>query len=342
MKYGIHGILILCLFASCSPRLPQAGLFIYREDDLFMSIVTQDILDVSQDRLDLQTEYGLNSQIIQNEQVEAMLEKDVPLMIVNPVDRLGAHALIRRMASEHVPVIFFNREPIPADLQLADNVWYVGARAEQSAVMQAQLAMKLFGDDPQNLNEYDRNGDGAIQVVILKGQQGHQDAEIRTTTVMESFRQAGYLLDVVGIEVANWTRDEGYERMEAVLDEKEGASLELVLSNNDAMALGAISILRQRGFFKDANGNGTVDRMDEDWIPVVGIDGVPEAVEHIEKGYLYGTVINDSLKIARAVVDLAETVLSGGNPLDLGLPIEGGKYIWVDYRPYTFPDNALM
>ena len=139
---------------------------------------------------------------------------------------------------KNVPVIFFNREPIPADLQLADKVWYVGARAEQSAVMQAQLAMRLFGDDPQKLNEYDRNGDGAIQVVILKGQQGHQDAEIRTTTVMESFREAGYVLDVVGIEVANWTRDEGYERMESVLDEREEASLELILSNNECHGFG--------------------------------------------------------------------------------------------------------
>ena len=89
------------------PVLPQAGLFIYREDDLFMSIVTQDLLEESQGRLDLQTEYGLNSQIIQNEQVEVMLEKDVPLMIVNPVDRLGAHALVRRMASEKCPGDFF-------------------------------------------------------------------------------------------------------------------------------------------------------------------------------------------------------------------------------------------
>ena len=74
---------------------------------------------------------------------------------------------------------------------------------------------------------------------------------------------------------------------------------------------------------------------------MVGIDGVPEAVEHIEEGYLYGTVINDSRKIARAVVDLAETVLSGGNPSDLNLSIEEGKYIWVDYRPYTFPENTI-
>jgi len=256
------------------------------------------------------------------------------LMMVNPVDRLGAYAVIRRSMAAGVPVIFFNREPLAADLALWDKTFYVGAKAEQSGQLQAKLVMELFGGSPYRLNEYDRNGDGVIQAIILKGEQGHQDAEIRTREVQRSFEKHGFALEVLALEIANWNRDEAYGKMGNLIRDY-GKRVELIVSNNDAMALGAISRMRQEGLFKDTDGNGRIDRNDDAWIPVVGIDGLKDAKEAIAEGYLYGTVTNDSLSMAKAMVELAGVLLGSVDRKAMKYPLVDGKYIWIDYRPFV-------
>ncbi|HQL32276.1 MAG TPA: substrate-binding domain-containing protein, partial [Treponemataceae bacterium] len=111
-------------------------------------------------------------------------------------------------------------------------------------------------------------------------------------------------------------------------------ALELVLSNNDDMALGVISRMRQEGWFKDSNGNGRIDQKDASWIPVVGIDGIADARESIAEGYLYGTVTNNSLQMAASIVELTEMLLGERSEQELSVPLTDGKYIWVDYQPY--------
>jgi len=334
LKNRIILLLFVVIISGCSSGKTQTGLFVYRKDDLFMtSLVTGIIKRAEKTGLSLETYYGLNSQIIQNEQIENFIEENPSLLILNLVDRTSAYAVIKKLKAAEVPVIFFNREPLESDLSIWGKTWYVGAKAEQSAKMQAQLVMELFGPDPGYLNKYDRNGDGKIQTVILKGEQGHQDAEIRTATVLKTFNSSGYKIDVLDIQSADWNRNEAYEKMKGIL-KHIAITPELVISNNDAMALGAIALMRQRGFFKDSNGNGIIDKNDESWIPVVGIDGVPEAVKQIREGYLYGTVINDWKEMAKAITELAEVIISGKSIDDFSYNIENGKYIWIDYKPF--------
>ena len=330
-KTGLFLTAGMMLLSACGGRSDRVGMFIYREDDLFMRTLTADIQDFSEDVLPLETWYSRNSRGIQKERIESVCAGDPSLMIINPVDRLGAHAIVNRLKAEDVPVIFFNREPLEEDITLWEKAWYVGARAEQSALMQADLAMDLFGPDPENLGDQDRNGDNRIQVIILKGEQGHQDAEARTGTVQAAFRDHGYDLDVLAVEVANWNRSEAYDTMRELLEDLDGPP-ELIISNNDAMALGAISFLRQSGFFQDADGDGRVGRGDADWIPVLGIDGVPDAVEQINAGYLYGTVINDARAMARAIVDLAVRLK---DPDYQAPSAASDRYIWIDYKTFS-------
>jgi len=274
-----------------------------------------------------------NSQILQNETIENQIRRGCDLILINPVDRLGAYSVIKKLEAEDIPVIFFNREPLLRDLELWDKTWYVGAKAEQSGQMQAKLVMELFGGNPKKLNRYDRNGDGRIQTIILKGEQGHQDAETRTSEVVRTFRLSGFDLDILVTEVANWDRNEAYDKTGDLMM-VYGDRVELILSNNDAMALGAISRMRQMDFFKDTNGNGRADKLDDNWIPVLGIDGIDQAVDMIKEGYLYGTVINDSASMADAIIELSDAVLNG-KPLDsLSHPLEDGKYIWIDYKAF--------
>ncbi|MBN2873946.1 MAG: galactose ABC transporter substrate-binding protein [Spirochaetales bacterium] len=328
----------LSLF-SCSAKESRMSLFLYNEADPYIREFAKQILAASpQDAMPRKFDAG-NSQLIQNEQIEAELTRNPAsqrpaLMMINPVDRLGAYALIQRLKGDDIPVIFFNREPLAEDMGLWDKTFYVGARAEQSGQLQAQLVMELFGGSPDKLNEYDRNGDGVIQSIILKGEQGHQDAEIRTREVLRSFEDAGFRVEVLALEIANWNRDEAYGTMGNLLRDYRHR-VELIVSNNDAMALGAISRMRQEGLYRDTNGNGRIDRNDSGWIPVVGIDGLREAEESIAEGYLYGTVKNDSQSMATAMVELAGVLLGTIDPATLSYALTDGRYIWIDYRPFV-------
>jgi len=142
------------------------------------------------------------------------------------------------------------------------------------------------------------------------------------------------MMEVLALEIANWNRDEAYAKMGYLLRDYQ-RRVELVVSNNDAMALGAISMMRQAGMFQDTNRNGRIDRADELWIPVVGIDGLQEAEESIAEGYLYGTVKNDSLSMAKAIVELSGILLGHIDPATTKYPLEDGAYIWIDYRPFV-------
>ncbi len=319
--------------ASCARDGGGIGLFLYNEADPYIKEFARQILEESDPAIIPKKYDAGNSQLIQNEQMESALAGRMALLMVNPVDRLGAYAVIKRSMAEGIPVIFFNREPLAEDLALWDKTFYVGAKAEQSGQLQAELVMKLFGGSPSRLNEYDRNRDGTIQAIILKGEQGHQDAEIRTREVLRSFEKNGFAIEVLALEIANWNREEAYNKTGPLIRDY-GRRVELIVSNNDAMALGAISRMRQESLFKDTNGNGRIDRNDSGWIPIVGIDGLKDAKEAIAEGYLYGTVTNDSLSMARAMVELGRVLLGDGSLEDMAYPLTDGKYIWIDYRPF--------
>lgn len=326
-------LLLLTALISCGSSEKEVGLASYNLNDPYINTFARQIQEFSRGRFALSSYNAQNSQMLQNEQIEEMIGKRFDLLIINPVDRLGTYPIIRNLKKIDTPVIFFNREPLLEDLSLWEKTYYVGAQAEQSGQLQAQLVMNLFGNDPARLNRYDRNGDNRIQAVILKGEQGHQDAEIRTAEVVKTFRDRGFELDILITQVANWNEDQAFETMEHII-KTFGSRIEAVLSNNDAMAIGAINRMRTDGWFNDTNGNDRIDPEDENWIPVVGIDGLEKAVENIQKGYLYGTVLNDSREQAQAIVELAQVLLGERDPASLHYPIVDGKYIWIDYQVF--------
>ena len=116
-----------------------------------------------------------------------------------------------------------------------DQLYYVGAEAKQSGQMQGQLAADYIKEHP----DVDRNHDGKIQYVILEGEMGHQDAIIRTESVAESLKEQGIALEKLSYQIANWNRVQAQNRMMQLIGQYNNR-MEVVLANNDAMALGAM------------------------------------------------------------------------------------------------------
>ena len=338
MKKLIIAVFLLFILTGCERKNDEIPLIIYDMNDTYMEDFESRIVNYSKGKIDVKTYDSQNSQIIQNEHIEKTLKNGAKLLIVNPVDRLGAYTIIEKANQYNTPIIFINREPLRSDLLSSDNVYYVGADPIASALLQAEIVMELFGNNPDNLNEFDLNDDDKIQAIILKGEQGHQDAELRTQHVIEELEREGYDLKILDIKIANFDTDTAYDVMNEMIDLYSDA-IEVVISNNDAMAIGAIEALVENQYFVDTNDNGIIEKETEKWLPVIGIDGLDVAVDLIEKGFLYGTVYNDSETMAQAIIELAEAIINKTDLSTISFEMIDEKYIWIEYQKYTFDEN---
>ena len=156
--------------------------------------------------------------------------------------------------------------------------------------------------------------------VILKGETGHQDSELRTEYFLQALAENGVRIERLGEESANWQRGEAREIMTEFLLSSDG--IEAVFSNNDMMALGAIDALKEAGWFDDGP-----------YMPVIGCDGIEEAIQAMEDGYLLYTVKNDAENQARVAYRIASLLAEDEVPDEDSIGYEmDGRYVWIPYQ----------
>lgn len=297
----------------------KIGVTVYDQYDTFVSQMMTDFNEYAAEQ-EAQTGIAINvevynaagSQSTQNSQVEEMLDAGCNVICVNLVDRTEPTTIIDMAEKNNVPVIFFNRELVEEDLERWDRVYYVGAKAFESGIMQGEIAADAFRENP----DADKNGDGVFQYVVLEGEAGHQDAIVRTEYAVSTIIDNGVEVEKLAYGIANWNRAQAQTKMTQMLAEYDG-EIELVIANNDDMALGAIDALKA-SHLKRA-----------DWPVVVGIDGTDVGLAAVASGEMVGTVYNDKEGQAQAMLDLAYA-LSVGDSLD-DLNLESGKYIRLPY-----------
>ena len=292
----------------------RIGVCIYNGEDTFISTLLGAIEADAQGIATLLVADAQGDQNKQNDYVEDFLMQGVDALLVNPVDRTGAVYLVRLAMRHEKPIIFFNREPLLEDLELYDKTYYVGIDPKQQGILSGKLVADYFRRHP----DADKNGDGVIQLVILKGEPGHQDAELRTANSIRSLQLEGFPFEKLQEDTAMWRRDLGQERMAAYLNTYHD-QIECVIANNDDMALGAIDALKAAGYFTGGR-----------FMPVVGIDGTAPAREALAQGTLYGTVYNDWPGQSRAGLELALLLAAGEavTPESFPYPMEG-KYVYL-------------
>ncbi|MBR0258582.1 MAG: galactose ABC transporter substrate-binding protein, partial [Synergistaceae bacterium] len=245
-------------------------------------------------------------------------------LIVNPVDRTAAQPLMEKAKAEGLPIVFVNREPYAEVMNAYDKIWYVGAKAEESGTQSGQIIADYFKANPKA----DRNGDGKIQYIMIRGEQGHQDATLRTEYSIKAIKDAGFEVVELGNDTANWDKVQATAKMEGFISSVGIVNIEAVLANNDDMALGAIEALKAEGYNLGDP---------EKYIPVVGVDATAPALESMSKGEMLGTVLNDADNQGIASVKIA-IVAADDKPVtdeSIGYTITDGKYIWIPYRPVT-------
>jgi methyl-galactoside transport system substrate-binding protein len=322
---ALVGILSACQ----TPDNSVIPMMIYDQDDLFMQTFEASLLEASQAYGYTFDVYDANgSQLIQNNQFKDIVAENPPLILINPVDRVGVYPLIELAEQAGIPLVFFNREPLREDILASPDIYYVGSEASQSARIQYELIEMLLEELALDLNQ-----DESIQTLILKGQPGHQDAEIRTDVIQTLLTGSEHSFDLLDVEVAYFDRQEATGRLLQRFTD-ETFHVELIVSNNDAMALGAIDALVQSGLMVNPETGDVLDRGADNWVPVVGIDGLDVAIDSIDSGLLYGTVFHNTDLMSEVITELIEALLTDADLSGLSHPLMDGRVIYIDYEAY--------
>lgn len=302
----------------------EISVFYYNFGDTYISSVRSAMDKIFEDAgLKYNNYDGNGNQTTQTEQVTTALAKGSRLLIVNVVDtgsNDAAQNIVNLAKDKNVPVIFFNRSVDESVVSSYDKCVFVGTDYEMAGHMQGEMIGKYL---VENYDKIDLNGDGKISYVMFKGQEGNAEAIARTQYGVEDankvLTEAGkpelvfydaqnsnkYLVDQTG----NWSSSAATDYMNTILSQYSEANknmVELVIANNDEMALGAISALQGAGY---NNGSGKT-------IPVFGVDATDAAQAKIKEGNMVGSIKQDADGMASAITTICQNFLDGKETFD--------------------------
>ncbi|MGX6961210.1 galactose ABC transporter substrate-binding protein [Vagococcus xieshaowenii] len=295
----------------------KIGILLYRQDDNFISSMRQS-MEEEIDKLmeedsdvtyDFQFFDSKNSQLYQNDIIDSLISDKYDALCINLVDRTAASLIIDRAKSADIPIVFFNREPVNEDLTRWDKLYYVGSDPKKAGMMQGELVLNFNHHYPSRL---DKNHDGIIQYCLLEGEVLHQDAILRTKYALQTISKE-LSLENITREMADWSYNSSYIKMLEVA--RKRLNIELIISNNDAMALGARKALVDSYY------------VEEDLPYIVGIDGIEEALQLSNESILYDTIINDQISQSKKIISLARRLAS-----DTIINHKKDRYYLVPYK----------
>lgn len=328
MKKFIALVLVLTMalsLAACggsgssSKKDGEVAVFWYTFGDTYLSSVRAALNTALTNAGVKYQDYDANgSQTAQTEQIQTAITKGASVLVVNIVDASSddaTQAIVDMAKNANTPLVFFNRSVSEEIVSAYDKAAYVGTDYTQAGHMQGEMIGNYL---VANYDAIDLNGDGVISYVMFKGQEGNAEADARTQYGVEdadavltgagkaqlSFYDANntskYLVDQNGA----WSAAQGQDYMQTILAQYSEANsnmVELVIANNDDMALGAIAALQAAGY---NNGTGKT-------IPVFGVDATDAAKEKIADGSMTGTIKQDAEGMANAISTITQNLASG-------------------------------
>ena len=222
------------------------------------------------------------------------------------------------------PLVFFNRQPSDPttgaldmdSMNWNDKTYYVGFDAAGGGAVQGKLIVDWLS--AQDASKIDRNGDGTIGYVLCVGDVGHNDSKARTEGIRKALGTwngtteptvsktgsvvvGGKILKVVELEGKAMTGTDGSTwNANAATDAmggwatKFGMQLDMVVSNNDGMAMGCLQASNYPA-----------------GLPIFGYDANADAIEAIGAGKLTGTVSQNVDAQATATLQVIRNLLDG-------------------------------
>ena len=262
------------------------------------------------------------------------------------------------------PLVFFNRQPsnpTTGEIDMTSMRWneltyYVGFDAKAGGDVQGKMIADFLKAGSASL---DRNGDGIIGYVLCIGDVGHNDSNARTegirkalgtwagttdpsTTQQGKITIAGKEYTVVelegkamtGTDGSTWNANAATDAMSGWAT-KFGTQIDLVVSNNDGMAMGCLQASNYPA-----------------GVPIFGYDANADALEAIGAGKLSGTVSQNVDAQAAGTLQVIRNLLDGLKGSDVyskgfsaadqyGNKISAPVNYWSDQRALMAENSAV-
>ena len=177
-------------------------------------------------------------------------------IIVNMVDPETAPQVIE--AAGDMKVVFVNRPPVDTSV-LNENAVYVGSDEMQSGKYQGEWLAEHFKAE----------GKTDIKYILLNGTIGNVSTTNRTESCLQALKDNGInATEATAPLAADFDRATAQDMISPLLTTTE---YDCIISNNDAMALGAIEALTAQG-------------IDPTTVPIVGVDATVDGRQAIKDG----------------------------------------------------------
>ena len=212
---------------------------------------------------------GQSNSAKQTADVEAALASGAQGIILAPTDVNALAPAVETVLKAGIPIVTLDRR--------VDNtsviVPHVGADNLAGGRSMAQWVVETFP-----------NG---AHIVLITGQPGSSSAIDRTRGIQVAFRTAGLQYQLVAEQSANWQREQGLTVTQNILISLGTQVPQVILCEDDDMALGALEALRTSGV---------------SGVKVLGFDATPEALARVRDGELAATVEQSPARQARAAL----------------------------------------
>lgn len=226
-------------------------------------------------KINLEVFDGENDPAKQIEHCENFVQKDFDVIILNPISYDGCAPAVDVAVEAGIPVITMITEVANQDKCAS----FCGSQHYDSGVMVAEHAIAENGE--------------SFKCVVIEGVMGI-DAQIQR---MKGFQDvfANYPgIEIVDFQTANWERPEAMALVENWI--QSGVEFDVILSENDNMALGALEALAAAGMSD---------------IPVYGVDGDNDALLKIQEGVYAGTALMSAESQAKHAIEYAIALAEG-------------------------------
>lgn len=222
----------------------------------------------------------------QSAQLDSFIAQKVDAVIINPCDAEALIPGVKAVVDAGIPCITLSSD-VSDDV---GQVW-VGSANEDGGKLSAEYAKEITG--------------GKADVAVLRLMLG-AFAEIGRQQGYEDVINATDGMNIVFDQSGNAQREEGMAIMENWL--ATGKNIDVVLAQNDGMALGAIEAIKAAG------------KMDD--IKVIGIDAIKDALDSVKAGEMEATCFQDAIGQGEGSLDMAVKAAKGETIERNNIPFE--------------------
>lgn len=241
--------------------------------------------------------------------MEDLIRQKVDYIVLQPIVEDGWEQSMANAKAAGIPVIVADRQVSVDEQEYATWIGSDFYAEGEKAVLWLEEYLVEQGRDKENIN-----------IVILEGTEGATATIGRTESVLAGIGEH-INWTIVAQECGNFTQGEGQTVMEEILTQQiTGNDIDVIISENDNMAFGAMMALEQNGYTYGPDGD----------IIIISFDALGEAFEKMIDGKLHVSV--ECNPLLATMVEQAIQKLEAGEILE--------KKYYTEEAVYTYENAA--